>query len=384
MRASRFLALILLAIGIWAAAAALGGPQTLPTLRQGGGGSRTATQILDGNRDSIAVIVAGGDKSLKLGTGFFVQSKGLLLTNLHVAEGMDLVGVKLPSTGSVVWARNARGFDPDNDLVVLEVETAAPKSVRLGDSDEVRVGEPIIVIGSPEGLEQTVSNGLVSAIRELDGRKLFQISAPVSEGSSGSPVFNEYGEVVGVVVSSLQSGQNLNFAVPINYAKPLLEWPTEEPISSLPKRNRVGTEAGPPRGAAANEGVPTLGGTLQWLVEQVEAAGFNYCQDQGKTLTCEKTHYESVEAGDCKLTFTSVTEMGSPARGRPFRHSSKSVLSLRASSPDISVSSMSFRCDKPKPCRVDFGDREWFFVGRPRVAGVYFASRDLADRVAKQ
>jgi S1-C subfamily serine protease len=65
-------------------------------------------------------------------------------------------------------------------------------------------------------LEQTVSNGLVSAIGELNGRRLFQISAPVSEGSSGSPVFNEYGEVIGVVVGSLQSGQNLNFAVAIN------------------------------------------------------------------------------------------------------------------------------------------------------------------------
>jgi S1-C subfamily serine protease len=216
VRASRFLALILLAIGIRAAAAALGHPQVRSTPRQGARDPKTPTQILDENRDSIAVIVAGGDRSLNLGTGFFVQSKGLLLTNLHVAEGMDLVGVKLPSSGSVVWARYARGFDSDSDLVVLEVETAAAKTARLGDSDEVRVGEPIVVVGNPEGLEQTVSNGLVSAIGELNGRRLFQISAPVSEGSSGSPVFNEYGEVIGVVVGSLQSGQNLNFAVAIN------------------------------------------------------------------------------------------------------------------------------------------------------------------------
>ncbi len=340
---------------------------------------KTPTQILDENRNSIAVIVAGGERPLKLGTGFFVQAEVLLLTSLHIAQGMDLVGVKLPSTGSVVWARKARGFDPDNDLVVLEVETAAGKTAKLGDSDEVRVGEPIIVVGNPEGLEQTVSNGLVSAIRELNGRKLFQISAPVSEGSSGSPVFNEYGEVIGVVVSSLQSGQNLNFAVPINYAKPLLEWPTEQPISSLSKRNRGRTETEPSQGAVATEAGPTLGETLKWLVEKVEAAGYSYCQWQGKTLNCEKEHYESVEAGDCKLSYDSVFE-GSAAGRQPFRYSSKSVLSLRGSNPDISVNSLAYQCDKP--CR-DFGDREWFWVGRPRVAGVNFASRDLADRVAK-
>ena len=129
-------------------------------------------------------------------------------------------------------------------LVVLEVKTTGGKPVTIGDSDQVQVGEQIIVIGNPEGLEQTVSNGLLSGIRELDGRKLFQISAPISEGSSGSPVFNAHGEVIGVVVSTLESGQNLNFAVPINYARPLLSETTEKEISALPKRSRGDAEPG--------------------------------------------------------------------------------------------------------------------------------------------
>ena len=173
-----------------------------------------------------------------------MRSSGLLLTNLHVVEGTELVGVRVPKTTSVLWASEALGFDPDNDLVVLEVETKNVRPVLLGDSDSVKVGDPIIVISNPQGLEQTISNGLVSAVREVSGRKLFQISAPISSGSSGGPVFNERGEVVGIVVGSLESGQNLNFAIPVNYAKPLLERPQATPIAALPKRKNATDASG--------------------------------------------------------------------------------------------------------------------------------------------
>jgi len=206
--------------------------------------TKTASQILDENRSSIAVIVAAGNTSLKLGTGFFVRSRGLLLTNFHVVEGTDVVGVKIPGSGEVHLARKATGFDLDNDLVLLEVETPTVKPVILGDSDQVKVGEPIVVVGNPEGLEETVSNGLLSGIRQHDRRNLFQISAPISEGSSGSPVFNARGEVIAVVVSTLESGQNLNFAVPIDYAKRLLSSSTEEEISALPKRTSGDAQTG--------------------------------------------------------------------------------------------------------------------------------------------
>lgn len=205
---------------------------------------KPASQILEENRNSIAVIVAAGDTSLKLGTGFFVRSTGLLLTNFHVVEGTDMVGLKTPGTNRVLWAKKATGFNLDNDLVLLEVETTGAKPVSLGDSDQARVGEQIVVVGNPEGLEQTVSNGLLSGVRELDGRRLFQISAPISEGSSGSPVFNSRGEVIAVVVSFLESGQNLNFAVPINYVNPLLSVTTEEKISALPKRSSSDAQPG--------------------------------------------------------------------------------------------------------------------------------------------
>ena len=149
---------------------------------QGGAARKEPTQILRENRGSIGVLVAGGQPLPKMGTGFFVQSTGLMLTNFHVIAGAEHVGVKLPTDGAIYTANKVKGYDLKNDLVILEVETGAVKPLTLGNSDEAYVGEPIIVISNPGGLEQTVSNGLLSGIRDFNGRKLFQISAPISQG----------------------------------------------------------------------------------------------------------------------------------------------------------------------------------------------------------
>ena len=355
------------------------------------GTSETPSAILARNSKAIAVIVAANAKSAKLGTGFFVGKQGLLLTNFHVVEGTTTVGIKLSGNGAVTLITKVRGYDLDNDLAVLQVDGVDTQPVTLGDSDKVAAGQPVVVVGNPEGLEQTVSNGLVSAVRELHGRRLFQISAPISAGSSGSPVFNDHGEVIGVVVSSIQAGQNLNFAVPINYAKTLLKGSTEQLISSLPKRNGVEVQVQPPQSATPSEGGPTLAETLEWLVEKVGGAGYYSCHDEGKTSVCNREHYESVDAVDCKLSFTAVFDL---VGRRTFSTNSENTISLRAVSPDISVDSMtlSYPCGSVLPqinqdtkngCGKDFGDREIFRVGRPGVAGVFFRSKDMADRVAK-
>jgi S1-C subfamily serine protease len=185
------------------------------------GATETPSAILASNSKAIAVMVAANSESARLGTGFFVGDHGLLLTNFHVVEGTTTVGIKLHGTEAAILITNVRGYDLDNDLAVLQVDGVDAQPVMLGDSDKVDAGQPVVVVGNPEGLEQTVSNGLVSAIREFNGRRLFQLSAPISAGSSGSPVFNDHGEVVGVVVSSIEAGQNLNFAVPINYVEPV-------------------------------------------------------------------------------------------------------------------------------------------------------------------
>ena len=348
----------------------------------------TPSAILASNSKAIAVIVAASSESAKLGTGFLVGNHGLLLTNLHVVEGTTAVGIKLSGTGAVTLITKVRGYDLDNDLAVLEVDGVDTRPVTLGDSDKVAAGQPVVVVGNPEGLEQTVSNGLVSAIRELNGRRLFQISAPISAGSSGSPVFNDHGEVIGIVVSSIEAGQNLNFAVPINYAKNLLKGSTEELISSLPKRNGVEVQVQPPQSATPTEGSPTLEETMGWPVEKVGGAGYDSCPER-KTLISQ--HYGSVEAGDCKLSFTLVSET---LGRRTSRTSFKYTISLRGESPDASVMPLGliYPCggvlplinqDSKGGCGKDFSDREIFTVGRPGGPKVLFRSKELADRVAK-
>lgn len=363
--------------------------QASSAMQSNSGNAETPSTILANNSKSIALIVAANSESAKLGTGFFV-GKGLILTNFHVVQNTTMVGIKLGDTEKPILTTEAGGYDLQNDLAILLVDKKvdAPMAT-LGDSDKVHPGQSIVVVGNPEGLDRTVSSGLVSAIREINGRKLFQISAPISEGSSGSPVFNDHGEVIGVVVSSIEKGQNLNFAVPINYAKPLLEQSTEEPISSLPKRNSMEAQTNLGQSPAPKEAGPTLVETLDWLEDKVRAAGYYHCASNGKGMMCEKMSYESVEARDCQLSFTSILTLSGPSASFPA--SSSETISLHPASPDISASSTSapFISDKVacakhknKPCRILF-DREAFFVGRPGKGGVYFNSKDMADRVAR-
>lgn len=160
-----------------------------------------------------------------LGSGFVVSPNGLVVTNLHVVAGRSEVLVVIG--GEKLPVKRIYNGDIRRDLVVLEVETQGLRALELGDSDRVRTGEQVVAIGNPLGLDHTVSNGLVSAVREVAPElTMLQISAPIAPGSSGGPLFNDRGEVIGVATGILVGGQNLNFGVPVNYLKPLLESPS--------------------------------------------------------------------------------------------------------------------------------------------------------------
>ena len=128
----------------------------------------------------------------------------------------------------------------------------------------------MVAIGAPLGLENSLTDGLISAVRNFGAVRVFQTSTPISSGSSGGPLFNDYGEVVGLTVSSLKEGQLLNFAIPINYVKRLLA--TERPISfaEMLARTRVQSvviqdtfSVLPGREVLVRFGVPTQGGQLE-------------------------------------------------------------------------------------------------------------------------
>jgi serine protease Do len=167
-----------------------------------------------------------------LGTGFVVRSDGWIATNLHVIVGGPRVRVTL---------RDERELDvvellaasPEYDLALVRVQARGLRTVSLGDSDSMRPGDPVVAIGNPLGLEDTVSNGLVSARRKFDGFEVLQVSAPIAAGSSGGPLFNEHGEVVGIATAILRGGQNLNFGVPVRYLAPMMKQPTPVPFSEF-------------------------------------------------------------------------------------------------------------------------------------------------------
>jgi tetratricopeptide (TPR) repeat protein len=172
--------------------------------------------LVAGVQPSVVTIQTfdSGNDAHGLGTGFFVGHQGHLVTNFHVMENAYSAKVRTagghtyPITGVV-------GEDRAGDLILLAVDLPADESrgLELAEAPPA-IADRVVVVGSPLGLEQTVSEGIVSAVREVPGvGPVFQLSAPISQGSSGSPVMDHRGRVIGVISFQAQAGQNLNFAV---------------------------------------------------------------------------------------------------------------------------------------------------------------------------
>ena len=169
-------------------------------------------------------------KTLGIGSGFFVKPN-LIATNYHVIEGAAKGTAKLVGKTTTYNIEGVTATDKDNDLALLKVTAFGIKQISLGDSDKVRIGETVYVAGNPKGLEGTFSDGIISSRRDKLTKERLQMTAPISPGSSGGPVLNKKGEVIGVSFMTLEGGQNLNFAIPSKYLKKLLE--QEKPAKPL-------------------------------------------------------------------------------------------------------------------------------------------------------
>lgn len=170
---------------------------------------------------------AGGQARQSLGSGFILNSDGLVLTNNHVVEGATEIRVKLDD-GREFSARPI-GLDPKTDLALLKLTGEGVKNlpvVPLGDSDDLQVGDFALAVGNPFGLDHSVSLGIVSAKERVIGAgpydDFIQTDTAINPGNSGGPLFNLRGEVVGVNTAIMAQGQGIGFAVPINMVKTLL------------------------------------------------------------------------------------------------------------------------------------------------------------------
>lgn len=188
---------------------------------------KTHAQIAEEYGNTIvSVNVAKKNGATHSGTGFIVHHSGLIATAGHVVRGAAFVNVTFKN-GAVSEQAKIVEIIPNEeiDLALIKLDLNDLPTVVFKNSDFVRAGDEITVIGNPRRLQNTITNGLVSQIRKMgQGVIWHQISAPISPSSSGSPVFDRNGAVIGVALSSLKGkdNQNLNFAIPSNYLMQLM------------------------------------------------------------------------------------------------------------------------------------------------------------------
>lgn len=189
----------------------------ISTIQQGGGNEGGFR--FHPFRDFFGEYKSKESKTKSLGSGFFIRKDGVILTNYHVIEGIDKIIVRL-SDGREFDAE-LTGKDQKTDLALLKIRDKEPfPIVKFGDSDKLDVGEWVIAIGNPFGLEQTVTVGIVSAKERIIGigpyDDFIQTDASINPGNSGGPLFNIKGEVIGVNSTINSGGQGIGFAIPIN------------------------------------------------------------------------------------------------------------------------------------------------------------------------
>ncbi len=222
----------------------------------------------------MLVMQDSAGQPLSLGSGFFVK-ESVVASNLHVVAGTSKGYAKIIGQKTKYDVMGYVAIDEQRDLILLKVKDANAPVLSFGNSDKVSIGDEIFVIGNPQGLEGTFSKGIVSSIRAIGQDSLLQITAPISPGSSGGPVLNEEGKVIGVAVATFKGGQNLNFAIPVSYLSNLLDnTKSVKPLLTKEKPIKTVKSILSDLGGRNTEGV--VGTNLIWEYKMLQSGQYSF------------------------------------------------------------------------------------------------------------
>jgi serine protease Do len=195
--------------------------------------TKTAEELAELIKPSLCVIITRGREAKRegLGTGFVISADGLIATNAHVIGEGRPIAVEF-ADGKKYDATVVHAHDHKRDLAIIKIDAKDLKSLPLGDSDALKDGQAVVAFGNPKGLKYSVVSGVISSVRELDGRKMIQLAIAVEPGNSGGPLVDMQGRVQGIITLKSLVTENLAFAGTVNELKPLLTKPNPVPMEA--------------------------------------------------------------------------------------------------------------------------------------------------------
>lgn len=200
---------------------------------------QSTTQVAKATIKSTVSIIALDQNSqpIAMGSGAVIE-KNSVITNFHVVKGAFQLKILFDGQSNAIVTSSFFGVDYDNDLILLKIQETTTPPIVMVENDNSEIGDRVFAVGNPKGLSGTFSEGIISGKRNLEKRKLIQITAPISPGSSGGPVVDNTGKLLGISVGSFKDGQNLNFAIPVEYVKKLLNSKNEMELKNLKQINQ--------------------------------------------------------------------------------------------------------------------------------------------------